>query len=150
MTDNAEVEAVARALFEADEDLNDAHEAELRAKGQHAAADALGPRSKWDDPRNAPILDGFRFRARAAITAIDGVRARPRDISEPFDPTAGYPDPTPEMLDGDPLFDAIWNAIKRWDIARVPGAGYAGASGNDVRRIYDAVRAISTAPEDAP
>lgn len=31
MTDD-EVEAVARALFEADEDLNDAHEAELRMR----------------------------------------------------------------------------------------------------------------------
>lgn len=72
--DDAEVEAVARALFEADEDLNDASEAELRAKGHHFAADALGPRSKWSDPRNAPILNGFRFRARAAIAALDGVR----------------------------------------------------------------------------
>jgi hypothetical protein len=45
------------------------------------------------------------------------------------------------MLNGDPLFDAIWDAIKRWDIQRYPHAGYAGATGNDARRIYDAIKA---------
>lgn len=54
---------------------------------------------------------------------------------------ADYPDPTPEMLSGDRLFDAIWSAIKGWDIQRVHGSGYSGASGNDARHIYDAVKA---------
>jgi hypothetical protein len=54
----------------------------------------------------------------------------------------GYPDPTPEMLAGDPLFDAIWGAIKGWDISRFSNGQYAGASGNDVRRIYDAVKLV--------
>jgi hypothetical protein len=51
-----------------------------------------------------------------------------------------WPDPTPEMLNGDPLFDAIWNSIKTWDI-NVPHAysGYCGATGNHVRAIYDAI-----------
>jgi hypothetical protein len=51
-----------------------------------------------------------------------------------------YPDPTPEMLDGDPLFDAIWNAIKHWDISRHNDGLYSGPTGNDVRHIYDAIR----------
>jgi hypothetical protein len=51
------------------------------------------------------------------------------------------PNPTPAMLAGDPLFDAIWQAIKGWDIG-VPGvySGYCGALGNHARAIYDAVR----------
>lgn len=55
-----------------------------------------------------------------------------------------YPDPTPEMLDGDPLFEAIWQAIKGWDISRHPAYNrlYAGATGNDVRHIYDAVKRV--------
>jgi hypothetical protein len=51
-----------------------------------------------------------------------------------------YPDPTPEMLD-DPLFEAIWQAIKRWDISRHNDGVYSGPTGNDARHIYDAVRA---------
>ena len=44
-----------------------------------------------------------------------------------------YPDPTPEMLDGDPLFDAIWNAIK---LGRNGNDGRT-ALRNDARHIYD-------------
>jgi hypothetical protein len=72
-----------------------------------------------------------------------------------------WPDPTLEMLD-DPRFEAIWQAIKSWDI-HVPGAygGYCGATGNHVRAILDKLSAspsppviesgwqdISTAPKD--
>jgi hypothetical protein len=56
--------------------------------------------------------------------------------AEPLD----YPGPTPEMLAGDPLFDAIWAAIKGWDISRFNNGLYAAANGNDVRHIYDVVR----------
>jgi hypothetical protein len=54
-----------------------------------------------------------------------------------------WPDPTPEML-GDPRFNAIWQAIKAWDIS-VPGAygGYCGATGNHVRAILDAIAKVS-------
>ena len=50
-----------------------------------------------------------------------------------------WPDPTPAMLDN-PVFKAIWETIKSWDIA-VPGAygGYCGATGNHARAIYDAL-----------
>jgi hypothetical protein len=42
----------------------------------------------------------------------------------------------------DPRFEAVWQAIKRWDI-NVPDAyaGYCGATGNHVRAILDAVEA---------
>ena len=51
-----------------------------------------------------------------------------------------WPDPTPEML-SDPEFEAIWQAIKTWDI-NVPRAyqGYCGATGNHVRAILDGLR----------
>ena len=54
-------------------------------------------------------------------------------------PTRHWPDPTPEMLN-DPRFEAIWQAIKTWDI-NVPNAygGYCGATGNHVRAILDAL-----------
>jgi hypothetical protein len=50
-----------------------------------------------------------------------------------------WPNPTPEMLE-DPLFNAIWNVIKSWDI-NVPAAydGYCGATGNHVRAILEAI-----------
>jgi hypothetical protein len=50
-----------------------------------------------------------------------------------------WPDPTPEML-ADPMFEAIWQCIKSWDI-NVPHAysGYMGATGNHARAIYDAI-----------
>ena len=57
-----------------------------------------------------------------------------------------YPEPTPEMLDGDPLFDAIWHAIKGWDISRHNDGLYSGPTGNDVRHIYDAIRSKVSMP----
>lgn len=61
-------------------------------------------------------------------------------VADPVTYNLAWPDPTPEMLAGNPMFDAIWNAIKSWDI-NVPGAynGYCGATGNHVRAIYDAI-----------
>lgn len=54
-----------------------------------------------------------------------------------------WPDPAPEMLDSDPLFDAIWKVIKTWEI-NVPQVyvGSCGATGNHVRAIYDAVTKV--------
>jgi len=50
------------------------------------------------------------------------------------------------MLD-DPRFEAIWQAIKSWDI-NVPGAygGYCGATGNHVRAILDKLAASPSPP----
>lgn len=36
-------------------------------------------------------------------------------------------------------FRAIWEAIKGWDLEREPGAGYAGATGTDVRAIQNSL-----------
>jgi hypothetical protein len=36
-------------------------------------------------------------------------------------------------------FNAVWEAIKGWDIQRTPGAGYAGATGDDVCTILEAI-----------
>ncbi len=54
-----------------------------------------------------------------------------------------FPDPTPEMLETSE-FNAVWQAIKHWDI-NVPSAygGYCGAMGNHVRVILDAISAIN-------
>lgn len=56
-----------------------------------------------------------------------------------------WPDPTPEQL-ASPLFDAIWSAIRTWDI-NVPGAygGYCGATGNHVRAILDEIERLRLA-----
>ena len=37
-----------------------------------------------------------------------------------------------------PLFEAVWTAIKGWDIERKEGEGYAHATGDDVREILKA------------
>lgn len=39
----------------------------------------------------------------------------------------------------DPLFMAVWEAIKGWDIQRSPGDGYAHATGDDVCTILEAL-----------
>lgn len=39
----------------------------------------------------------------------------------------------------DEAFNAVWNAIKQWDIQRHPGIGYAGATGDDVCTILEAL-----------
>jgi hypothetical protein len=59
------------------------------------------------------------------------------DHTDPFPKV--WPDPTPAMLDS-PQFEAVWQCIKRWDIA-VPDAyaGHCGATGNHVRAILDAL-----------
>jgi hypothetical protein len=59
-----------------------------------------------------------------------------------------WPDPTPEQLNN-PVFEAIWQAIKTWDI-NVPDAysGYCGATGNHVAAILKAIN-TRPAPTDA-
>jgi hypothetical protein len=54
--------------------------------------------------------------------------------------TFNYADPTPEMH-GDPVWEAIWNEIKTWDV-NVPTeyVGYEGATGNHVTAIYLAIK----------
>lgn len=58
------------------------------------------------------------------------------------EPKRSWPDPDMGMV-GTPQFEAVWEAIKGWDI-HVPGAytGYCGATGNHVRAILDALSHI--------
>lgn len=55
-----------------------------------------------------------------------------------------WPDPTEDMLKT-PEFEAVWKAIKSWDI-NVPKAynGYCGATGNHVRAILDSIHESKT------
>jgi hypothetical protein len=57
------------------------------------------------------------------------------------EPTVPVINPTEDDL-SDPVFQAIWRAIKAWDIQREPGLGYAGANGSDVMTIIAALRAM--------
>lgn len=50
-------------------------------------------------------------------------------------------EPTKDDLES-PIFNAIWEAIKKWDIQREYGAGYAGATGTDVMTIIDALEKL--------
>jgi hypothetical protein len=77
------------------------------------------------------LIDEASF---ADLRASGGIEHLPQEARKP------YPDPTPEMLDGDPLFDAIWSAIKGWDISRHNDGMYSGPTGNDARHIYDAIK----------
>lgn len=56
--------------------------------------------------------------------------------------TGNYADPTPEML-VDPVWNAIWEEIKHWDI-NVPSeyGGYCGATGNHTTAIYQAIAKV--------
>lgn len=51
------------------------------------------------------------------------------------------PSPTPAMLDGDQLFDAIYDAICSWDV-NVPACyiGYCGANGSHAAMIYASIK----------
>jgi hypothetical protein len=67
------------------------------------------------------------------------------------DPKAGQP--TKVVPAFDPIlkyskeFEAVWAAIKRWDLQRTDGAGYAAANGDDVRTILNALGLSDTAKE---
>lgn len=57
-----------------------------------------------------------------------------------------YRDPTAGELES-PLFNAVWNAIKGWDVSRESNGLYSGATGTDVCIILDAIAAL-VAPGD--
>ena len=48
-------------------------------------------------------------------------------------------EPTKKDL-ASPIFEAIWQAIKKWDIEREFGIGYSGATGTDVKTILNAIK----------
>jgi hypothetical protein len=45
-------------------------------------------------------------------------------------------------------YDAVWEAIKDWDIERKPGDGYAHATGTDVTIILEALWKADAAVSD--
>lgn len=60
------------------------------------------------------------------------------------------PDPTPEQVENDPLFQAIWQVIKSWDVnAPEYYQGYCGATGSHVALILNALQA-ATHPISSP
>jgi len=42
-----------------------------------------------------------------------------------------------------PEFNAVWEAIKKWDIQRTEGVGYAHATGTDVMIILNALKSLT-------
>ena len=52
-------------------------------------------------------------------------------------------EPTKEDLK-DPMFNAIWGAIKGWEIERKPEDGIAAATGTDVMAILSEVRKVAS------
>jgi hypothetical protein len=56
-----------------------------------------------------------------------------------------YPDPTENDL-ANPVFEAIWQAIKSWDISRYKDGLYSGPTGNDVMHILNRIHQ----PPDQP
>ena len=71
--------------------------------------------------------------------AIEGLIEKVRDAWSPTSEEKCSMEPTKEDLES-PMFNAVWNAIKKWDIQRVYGAGYAGATGTDVMTILNALK----------
>lgn len=77
--------------------------------------------------------------------AVCACRCIDEPIAQAKTPFDGYADPTPEQL-ASPEFEAIWQAIKSWDIG-VPEryVGHTGALGNHVVVILDALSRIRRA-----
>ena len=82
------------------------------------------------------------------VGAAEVGEASPAATSGPAVTVFDYPNPT-EADQADPVFEAIWQAIKRWDVSRGGGALYSGATGSDVMHILQAVR-VSAAERPAP
>jgi len=53
------------------------------------------------------------------------------------------PVPTIKMLNGDPIFDAIYDVVKFWDI-NIPSyyTGYCGGNGSHATLIYEAIMKV--------
>lgn len=98
------------------------------------------------DSRMSDIADEFKRwvdlqEAKHAAVLPDWPEDEEPDPGFDLIATPGYPDPTEEQLRS-PRFEAIWQAIKGWDIQRSPDhPGYAGATGNDVMHILNALDA---------
>ena len=66
----------------------------------------------------------------------------PAILAGPCDCGATYTTEYIVSLHGDPVWQAIWDAIKGWDISRTQGSySYHAPTGDDATRIYEAVKA---------
>ncbi len=99
-----------------------------------------------DELRFARSLDDSRTDDEVADHIIALLPKVPEDgcqSAETVLPTVdNWPSPTESMLD-DPVFSAIWQCIKGWDIS-VPNAyeGYMGATGNHVCAILEGIQPL--------
>jgi hypothetical protein len=86
---------------------------------------------------NAPVVEEI-WDIHSPMTRDDMKKYRAFHNLDPA--TFNYSDATSEMPN-DPLWAAIWDEIKTWDI-NVPTeyAGYCGATGNHVTAIYLAIK----------
>jgi hypothetical protein len=110
----------------------------FQALGEASMCWSQKPRGRFDSGYAARIGE----RVMAAIEQKDSVppssEAKAISIYEQKD----MPNPTEEQL-SDPVFNAIWDVIKHWDV-NVPAyyQGYCGASGSHVMLIWNALKAI--------
>ena len=80
---------------------------------------AVAEKNMWDMINHSQVMEARAAEAKAQADAA--------------------PHPTENDIK-DPRFQAIWQAIKHWDIERYPGAGRAGATGTDVMAILKQLR----------
>lgn len=119
--------------------------------GFHALADAI--KESFEQPA-ADYVSAYERSVEAQFSprvVISGDIERDDDGPgfDLFGDSKEYPDPTESDL-ASPRFEAIWQAIKGWDISRDGGStGYSSPTGNDVMHILNAIRPMSTAREEA-
>jgi hypothetical protein len=100
------------------------------------------------DDRTSPA----EYPDMALITRDEFEAAILAALSSPAQASAPEPSDLAEKDYGTPIFDAVWEAIKQWDLDRgdYPGAtsnrsSYAGATGTDVQTILNVVNPFVTA-----
>jgi NTP pyrophosphatase (non-canonical NTP hydrolase) len=140
-----------RALESSFDDAMERNIAKLQQRYPHMFTEETALTRDLDKERR--VLEGVEtlnwVSDEAKAMADRGPSVVSMKVSIEGDPTASYPNPTEADLK-DPLFSAIWQAIKTWDLNRgvqpdQEGGGfqslYSGATGNDVMHILSAIRA---------
>lgn len=91
-------------------------------------------------PVEAPSPVGY-FPHAAQVDASGAATVVPMDPVARQGDLLTMPSTTPEMLASDPLFNAIYEAIRSWDV-NVPACyvGYCGANGSHAAMIYASVK----------
>jgi hypothetical protein len=99
----------------------------------------------------APVVNTVRVAIAELDAAIAAAAQAPTVQQEPADPAfRNMPNPSEADL-SDPVFEAIWQATKTWDVnAPEHYSGYCGMNGSHVMLILNAVRAAWQAARAAP